>query len=198
MRHKGVNRDETRQKMTDAVGRGFRRYGYAGVGVDQLAKSAGVTSGAFYSHFGSKNAAFITALEIGLDEVITALPVFQQQHGRHWLGAFVDYYFSSSHKQDMECGCAMASLTSEVVRGDDAAKDVYGAKMSRIVSLLCAGLAGDEQPAKEARAWAVLSLLMGGLNIMRALPQPLSPVTKQGLVQAVLVAAGAVLDNSAA
>ncbi len=43
MRHKGVNKEETRQKMLEAVGRGFRGHGYAGIGVDGLAKTAGVT-----------------------------------------------------------------------------------------------------------------------------------------------------------
>ena len=48
----------TRQRIVDAAGRGFRRGGYGGIGVDGLAKEAGMTSGAFYVHFDSKKAAF--------------------------------------------------------------------------------------------------------------------------------------------
>ena len=44
-----------RRKMVDAAGRGFRKNGYGGLGVDGLAKEAGVTSGAFYGHFKSKD-----------------------------------------------------------------------------------------------------------------------------------------------
>ena len=74
MRQKGVDKAETRRKIIDAAGRGFRKHGYAGIGVDGLAKSAGVTSGAFYAHLGSKNGAFEVALEAGLDEVIEGVP----------------------------------------------------------------------------------------------------------------------------
>ncbi len=51
MRHKGVNKEETRKKIIAAVGRCFRKHGYAGIGVDGLAKNAGVTSGAFLFAF---------------------------------------------------------------------------------------------------------------------------------------------------
>ena len=54
MRHKGVDKETTRRKVTEAAGRKFRKHGYAGVGIDALAKAAGVTSGAIYGHFGSK------------------------------------------------------------------------------------------------------------------------------------------------
>ena len=39
-------KQETRQRILDAAGRGFRKGGYDGIGVDGLAKQAGVTSGA--------------------------------------------------------------------------------------------------------------------------------------------------------
>ena len=77
MRYSADQKEKTRQKMLEAAGRGFRKYGYAGIGVDGLAKAAGVTSGAFYSHFGSKDGAFEVALIAGLDEVIEGIPKFQ-------------------------------------------------------------------------------------------------------------------------
>ena len=60
------NKEETRLKMRVAASRSFRAHGFAGVGVDGIAKEAGVTSGAFYSHFGSKDGAFSAALGVGL------------------------------------------------------------------------------------------------------------------------------------
>ena len=66
MRRKGVNKEETRRKVLDSASKSFRKHGYAGIGVDYLAKSAGVTSGAIYSHFGSKEGAFDEVLAEGL------------------------------------------------------------------------------------------------------------------------------------
>lgn len=169
MRHKGVNRDEMRQKVTEAVSRGFRKHGYAGIGVDALAKGAGVTSGAFYSHFGSKSGAFEVALTIGLDAVIESLPKFQSEYGADWLKVFVDYYLGKAHREDLECGCAMASLTPEVIRAGAEIHATFEKKMSVIVDLVARGLDATDASSGRARAWAMLGVLIGGLNIARAM-----------------------------
>lgn len=169
MRHKGVNKDETRFRVTEAISRGFRKHGFAGVGVDALAKGAGVTSGAFYAHFGSKLGAFEVALGVGLDEVISGIPYYQREFGAGWLNAFVDYYMGKAHREDLECGCAMASLTPELVRADSAMQTVFEEKMNVIVDIVARGLQAEDHAAARARAWAMLGVLIGGLNLARAM-----------------------------
>ena len=169
MRHKGVNKAETRQKMIAAASRGFRSNGYAGIGVDGLAKAAGVTSGAFYSHFGSKDAAFDVALATGLDEVIEAIPNFQEEHGANWVEAFAEYYMGKSHRRDLECGCAMATLTPEVVRANPKVHAAFEKKMTLVADLVSCGLDGSSDEERRAKAWAMLSVLIGGINVARAM-----------------------------
>ncbi|VAW94810.1 Transcriptional regulator, AcrR family [hydrothermal vent metagenome] len=169
MRHKGINKEETRRKMTEAVGQGFRQHGYAGIGVDGLAKAAGVTSGAFYSHFGSKDGAFEVALAAGLDEVIKGMPEFQSEYGVDWVKAFADYYLGKQHRTDLACGCAMAALTSEVVRSSAELHAKYEKKMKVIAELVARGLAGGTDKERLARAWSMLGVLIGGINIARAM-----------------------------
>ena len=169
MRHKGVAKEETRQKMLVAAGRGFRSHGYAGIGVDSLAKAAGVTSGAFYSHFGSKGAAFDVALDAGLDEVIESIPTYQQEHGANWVKAFAEFYLGKRHRSDLACGCAMATLTPEVVRSGPKVHAAFEKKMTNIADLVARGLAGNSVEDRRARAWAMLGVLIGGINIARAM-----------------------------
>lgn len=169
MRHKGVNKDETRLRVTEAISRGFRKHGFAGIGVDALAKGAGVTSGAFYSHFGSKSGAFEVALGVGLDEVISAIPQYQREYGAGWLKAFIDYYLGKAHREDLECGCAMASLTPELVRTGTDMQAVFEEKMSVIAESIARGLEAEDRAAARARAWAMLGILIGGLNLARAM-----------------------------
>ncbi len=169
MRHKGVAKEETRKKMLAAVGRGFRSNGFAGVGVDGLAREAGVTSGAFYTHFGSKGAAFDAALADGLDEVISAIPDYQEKHGAAWVQAFVDNYLGKPHRKDLACGCAMATLTPEVVRSAADTQAAYEKKMTQIADLIADGLAGKSINDRRARAWAMLGVLIGGINLVRAM-----------------------------
>jgi TetR/AcrR family transcriptional repressor of nem operon len=169
MRHKGVNKEETRQRMIEAVGRGFRDRGYAGIGVDGLAKMAGVTSGAFYAHFGSKGGAFDVALAAGLEQVIVAIPQYQLEYGHDWVKAFADYYLGKSHVDNAAGGCAMAALTAEVVRAGPKVHTAFEGKMASIAELVAAGLAGKSDEDRRARAWAMLGILIGGVNIARAM-----------------------------
>ncbi len=169
MRYKAGQKEATRQKMLKAVGRGFRKNGYAGTGVDGLAKAAGVTSGAFYAHFGSKDKAFDAALEAGLDEVIEAVPQYQREHAADWVKAFADYYLGRPHRSDLACGCAMAALTSDVVRSGPRVHAAFEKKMTLIANLVARGLAGPSDEDCRTRAWAMLSVLIGGLTVSRAM-----------------------------
>lgn len=162
-------KQDTRNRIVTAASRGFRSRGYAGIGVDGIAKDAGVTSGAFYAHLGSKDQAFLLALELGLDEVITSLPTIREEHGAGWLPAFADYYLGRAHRADLAGGCAMATLSPEVARFDDPVRAIYEKKMATIVDLFAEGLAGGSADERRARAWATLSTLIGGLTIARGM-----------------------------
>lgn len=169
MRYTPDQKEKTRQKMLEAAGRGFRKHGYAGIGVDGLAKAAGVTSGAFYSHFGSKDGAFEVALIAGLDEVIEGIPKFQNEHGADWVKAFAEYYLGKPHLTDIDCGCAMATLTPEVVRFGTTVHSTFEKKMNKIINLIANGLAGSSEEERRTRAWSMLGVLIGGINVARAM-----------------------------
>lgn len=168
MPEKMTKRAQTRQRILAAAGREFRSNGYAGIGVDGVAKAADVTSGAFYAHFGSKDGAFVAALEAGLDEVIDAVPVFQKENGANWIQVFADYYLGKPHRDDLACGCAMTTLSPEVARSSPKLHTVYEEKMNQIISSITRGLAGENEKDKIMRAWAMLSVLIGGLTVSRA------------------------------
>lgn len=161
-------KQETRKRIINAASQGFRRNGYAGIGVDTIAKEAGVTSGAFYAHLGSKDGAFEAALSVGLDEVITAIPKFQLQHGKQWIVAFSDYYLGQAHRNDLSYGCAMTTLSPEVVRTKPEFHAIYEKKMVTIVELMAKGLDGVSRKERLSRAWAALGVLIGGLTMVRA------------------------------
>lgn len=163
-----TKKQQTHQRMLDAASQSFRSRGFTGIGVDGIAKSAGVTSGAFYAHFGSKDKAFKAALEAGLDEVIEAIPAFQEKEGNAWIEAFVEYYLSKSHRKDLECGCAMATLSAEVVRAKPELHSFYEVKMKQIVELMANGLTGKSREEDISRAWALIGVLTGGLTLSRA------------------------------
>lgn len=188
-----TKREQTRGRMLDAAGRFFRSKGYAGIGVDGIAGAAGVTSGAFYAHFGSKDEAFKAALGAGLDEVIDAIPKYRQEFGAGWVEAFADDYLGKAHRDDLSCGCAMTTLSPEVARSEPEVHAAYEEKMKRIVALAADGLAGRSDEGRRARAWAMLGTLIGGLTLARAVKKrKVAEEIASSIRAAAVAAAGAV------
>lgn len=164
-----VRKAETQKSLLSAASRSFRSKGYAGVGVDGIARAAGATSGAFYSHLGSKDRAFLAALELGLDEVIETVPDYQRRYNSSWPEAFARYYLGSTHRRDLACGCAMTALSPDVVRSNDETRELYEHKMKTIAELIAKGLEGESDDERLIKAWAFLSILIGALTTSRAM-----------------------------
>lgn len=154
--------------MIAAAGRGFRRKGYGGIGVDGLAKEAEVTSGAFYGHFPSKDAAFREAVAAGIEELRAGIESFQTDHGERWVEAFVDFYLGEKRSCELGESCALQSLSPEVARSDDSIRAVYQAGMTKVVEQIAKGLPVGSLAERRKRAWAFLSILSGGVTIARA------------------------------
>ena len=85
-------KEDTKERILHAASRGFRSHGYNGIGVNTLAKDAGVTSGAFYGYFRSKEDAFLAAVVDGLDEYRAGIEAFRAKDGANWSVALADYY----------------------------------------------------------------------------------------------------------
>src|SRR5260370_37770041 len=56
-------KEETHERIVDAAARAIHRHGYAGVGVADVMKEAGLTHGGFYAQFDSRHALRVEALE---------------------------------------------------------------------------------------------------------------------------------------
>jgi TetR/AcrR family transcriptional repressor of nem operon len=181
MRQRPEQSEQTRRRILDAAGREFREHGFGGVGVDGLAKAAGVTSGAFYGHFRSKAAVFRAVAAAGLERLRLGIEHFRSQYGDGWFDAFATFYLSSAHRRDVAGGCAMPSLSAEVERAEKPARVAYEGELLRVATAVASGL--PDAPEREA-AWPVLAQLAGGVLLSRA-------VQDEALAQEI---AGAVLN----
>lgn len=168
MRYGPEHKEEARTKILQAAGRGFRRLGFGGIGVDGLAKEAGVTSGAFYGHFPSKAEAFKAAAVVGLEQLREAIEDLRAKQGEAWLEDFVDFYLSVRRTCDPSESCALQSLTPEVARADRDTKAAFEAELVKLVEVVAEGLPHGTLPARRKTAWAILAILSGGVSIARS------------------------------
>jgi TetR/AcrR family transcriptional repressor of nem operon len=165
-------KEESRQKIIAAAGRGFRRLGYGGIGVDALAKEANVTSGAFYGHFPSKADAFRAIAVNGLVELREGIERVRVEAGDAWLDAFVDFYLSVRRTCELGESCALQSLTPDVIRADDETKTGYQTELLKVVDAVAAGLKTGTASERQATAWVILSILSGGVTLARSMTDP--------------------------
>src|SRR4051812_31487625 len=162
MRYSPEHKETARTKILHAIGRGFRWQGYAGIGVDGLAKEAGVTSGAFYGHFSSKADAFQAAATAGLAELREAVEKLQASEGDRWLTKFADFYMGFKRTCDLKDSCALQSLTPEVARAESETKKAYEVEMLQLVEAIARGLTRGSLSSRRKAAWSIMALLSGG------------------------------------
>ena len=153
-RYDTEHKAQTRQRIIETAGRRLKQDGIDGSGVAALMTDAGLTNGAFYAHFESKDdlVAHVVADQLATQRaVLAALP-----EGRAALEQFVREYLSPQHRDDPGTGCPNAALLDEIGRCDDAVRDSYTRGMQSIVDVIATHLS-PEDPIRRAhyRAGAV-------------------------------------------
>ncbi|MCK6444581.1 TetR/AcrR family transcriptional regulator [Elstera cyanobacteriorum] len=159
------NDNKARERLLEAAGRGFRMGGYGGIGVDGLAKEAGLTSGAFYSHFGSKAQAFKAALIDGLVFLRSGIAQMRAQFPDAWQKTFVDFYLKDRMQVELAEACALPTFIGDAARADPETRDAYSAEILRLQEEIAQSLDGED---RERRALVLMSLLAGGAGLARA------------------------------
>jgi TetR/AcrR family transcriptional regulator, transcriptional repressor for nem operon len=103
MRYDKEHKDQTRQRIVETAAFRFREHGIEGEGVKSLMAAAGLTNGAFYNHFESKEDLTREAVTAALKDRVARL-----QHwidGGEGLGGLIRSYFSIRHRDNPGFGC---------------------------------------------------------------------------------------------
>jgi TetR/AcrR family transcriptional repressor of nem operon len=161
-------KQQTRQRILDAAGRGFRKGGFGGIGVDGLAKEAGVTSGAFYVHFDSKAAAFRESVVKGMSDLRDGVRHFQSKHEKTWWPEFVRFYLGTKRTCELAQSCALQSLPPEVARSDVPARRAFEAELLEVAAIVASGPPSVDAPETVEAAFTALATLVGTVTLARA------------------------------
>lgn len=160
----------TRQRIIDAAGLRLKTDGIDGSGVAALMGDAGLTNGAFYAHFASKDdlvAHVITDQLSAQQTVLASLP-----EGRGALESFVREYLSPRHRDHPADGCPSAALLDEIARAGDAIRDSYTMGVQSIVDIVARHLCPQDPSKARARALGLFTLLVATLQLARAVSNP--------------------------
>jgi TetR/AcrR family transcriptional repressor of nem operon len=167
MRYPAGHKHETNERILRVAGKLFRRQGYAATGVDTVMASAGLTAGAFYSHFGSKEDLLAEALDTVFREARNDRPKrLSRLQGREWIRAFAAFYLSKKHRDMPDRGCPVAALAGEIGRIGGKSRSVMERNLQRMFDTV--GRQFDAALPDRRRAITTVSLCLGGLMLARA------------------------------
>jgi TetR/AcrR family transcriptional regulator, transcriptional repressor for nem operon len=169
MRYPSDQKARARQAILQAGTRALRTNGFNGIGVDGLAASAGVTSGAFYSNFSNKEALLEEVIETCLGEPFIDSESGSPAERQDRLKEFLAMYISADHRADPASGCVIPTLSADVARSNPQTRDAYKRRMLALVHKMSNAMDGAG-PAREKRAWSVIAVMAGAIAISRAMP----------------------------
>jgi TetR/AcrR family transcriptional repressor of nem operon len=170
MRYPASQTAEKHERILREAARLFRERGFDGAGVADIMKAAGLTHGAFYAHFPSKDVLEAEAVErafVQSDKGIYALTADASDPTR----AFLDSYMSTAHRDHPGSGCVIAALGSEIAR-DSAARSPFTQRVKHMIEGMAGRFRWKRKGAARRNAIHLLSAAVGALTLARAVDDP--------------------------
>jgi TetR/AcrR family transcriptional repressor of nem operon len=160
------HKEETRNRIIETAGRRFKKDGIDGSGIATLMADAGLTNGAFYAHFESKDDLVATVVA---DQLKTQAEAYEAlAPGRAGLEDFVRDYLSPRHRDHRDTGCPSAALLDEIGRSQKTAKRAYTVGARAILDQIAMRLKPEDPEASRGRAIALFTMAVGTMQLARA------------------------------
>jgi len=191
MRVSRTQAEENRQAVINVASRLFREHGFDGIGLKDLMAGAGMTQGAFYKQFESKEDLVAQASRRALQEAFGRWSAAAASRPEDPLAAVVEFYLSEAHCAERSEGCPVVALASDAARHGADVRASFEAGLKEYLVLVSGWVGGADSEA-ENRAMAVLSTMVGAVLLARAVNDP--TMSRQFLK----AAAGSVMDQTAA
>ena len=159
-----VSRDQVaahRTRILAAAGRLFRLRGFDDVTVAEVMKDAGLTHGAFYGHFSSKEALIAEAVGQAL------APAAGAAEARKSIAAYADGYLSPRHRDDRGSSCPFSCLGTEAARGSADLRRAMTQSVRRQIDRFSTEAKGETAREKRRAAIAAWSAMVGAMVLAR-------------------------------
>ena len=166
-------KEATHERIVETAARAIRRTGYGGAGVAEIMKEAGLTHGGFYAHFDSREGMLAEAADrAGADGLAVLARVAEAAPPNQALEAMLRTYLSREHVEDVETGCPVAALGSEMPRQAPKVRRAATRRIKEMIDLVARQSPDWGQPGAHERALVTLATALGALVLARAVDDP--------------------------
>ncbi|PJG51274.1 TetR family transcriptional regulator [Bradyrhizobium forestalis] len=191
MRVSRVQAAENRQTVINVASRLFRERGFDGIGLKDLMEGAGLTQGAFYKQFGSKEDLAVEASKRALESASGRWSEATARNPDDPLGEVIGFYLSADHREERMDGCPIVALGSDAARQGPDVKAAFEAGIKAHLDVLGRFIAENSDEASRDKAMAILATMVGAVTLSRVVNDP-------DLARALLDAAAAQVRATAA
>jgi TetR/AcrR family transcriptional regulator, transcriptional repressor for nem operon len=169
MNNRTSAKEASHERIVSAAAKAIRRSGYDGTGVADIMKEAGLTHGAFYAHFESREALLVEAADrASAESSALAASVLDSVLPNQALQALMQAYLSKEHVEAIETGCPISALGSEVPRQSPEVRLVATRRIKEMVDLFARQMPDWGQPSAHERALVTVASTVGALILARA------------------------------
>lgn len=162
-------KEASHERIVGAATRAIRRSGYNGTGVADIMKEAGLTHGAFYAHFASREAMLAEAADsAGAQANAAAAKIMSAVPPDQALRALMETYLSKAHVEAIETGCPISALGSEMPRQSPEVRRAATLRIKEMIDLVARQLPDWGQPCAHEHALAMVASMVGTLILARA------------------------------
>lgn len=166
MRYPAGYKEQKRQELLLSSAQLAKKQGFAATGIDGFMQAANMTSGAFYSHFSSKQDLFKALVESELQHSVQRWENNPHTQPAAWIQFELDRYLNIMHVQHPENGCLLPALAGEIGHANEDIKSACQQELMRGHALFSKHLNSEE------KAWAMISQLVGAVLVARAMTDP--------------------------
>jgi len=170
MRYPASETAEKHEEILTEAARLFRQRGFAGTGVAEIMKAAGLTHGAFYAHFPSKAALAAEAVARAFAQTEARIHA-SATDATDPMRTFLDNYLTSAHRNRPGEGCAIAALGPEIAR-DPAMRGPFTKEVKRMIAGMAERFRRQDEQGSRRDAIHLLSAAVGALILARAVDDP--------------------------
>lgn len=160
MRYSKTHKEETRRKLLDSSRALVKKGGFGSTGVDALMSAIGMTAGAFYSHFPSKQALLREVVREEMAHSIALLHPDSDASGQQ-ARKTVRMYLDPAHARHPEAGCVLPAMGAELARVDPQVRATIESGLKHMHAAWREVLGDDDA------AWSVMAQLVGALVLAR-------------------------------
>lgn len=171
---------ENRDALLRAASKLFRERGIDGVGVAEVAKAAGLTHGALYAHFPSKDALVAESFSYGFEGNMAEARKLEQDRHPSFEERLAEY-FSAEARDRLASGCPLTASASEIARQGAAVSVRFADAFEQLVTVLEESLEGMPVAKRRRLAVATVAAQIGAIAVARAVAKTNSALATEVL-----------------